>query len=142
MAERVGNPVPEEIRARLERSEVPLVYELVTPPKDDRAPAGGTQAAVVARVLRVDAQHEMLLTKNRIAVVSTDRRSKQKEIAASVPLDEIIAIGVAGSGTERGRLRMDFSDGSSTDVVMGLMFPRPARRFLAAYEAATPGRHR
>jgi hypothetical protein len=140
MAERVGNPVPSEIRDQLERGEDPLVYELATPPKDPGAPAGGTWAAQLAAALDPDDQHEVLLTKNRIVVVTTVRRTKNREIALSVPHDEIVAITHVGAGAERGRLRFDFRDGSATYAVMGLLFPRPAKRFLAAYESATPGR--
>lgn len=140
MGERVGNPVPQEIRERLERGEVPLVYELATPPKDARGPDAGSAADGLAAALRSDAQHELLLTKNRIAVVSTRRRGREREIARSIPLDEVVSIDHVGSGLERGRLRFDFRDGSSTDVVMGLVFPRPAQRFLAAYEDVDPGR--
>lgn len=140
MAERVGNPVPTEIREQLERGEEPVVYELVTPPKDDGAPAGGTWGARLAASLRTDDQHELLLTKNRIAVVTTVRRTKAREIAVSVPLDEIVSLTHVGGGTERGRLRFDFRDGSSTYGVMGLVLPRPARRFLAGFDEVTPGR--
>ncbi len=138
MAERVGNPVPKAIRDRLDRGESPLVYELITPPKDPGALDGDSWADRLAESLADDAQHELLLTRSRIAVVSTDRRSKAKEIALSIPLDEVVAVEHAGSGAERGRLRFDFRDGSSTYGVMGLVLPRPARRFLAAYEAAQP----
>ncbi|MDE0804960.1 MAG: hypothetical protein OSA99_16770 [Acidimicrobiales bacterium] len=142
MAERVGNPVPRAIKDQLERGETPLVYELVTPAKDDGSPDDGSSAAELADALRASAQHELLLTKHRIVVVRTDRRSKDKAIVASIPLDEVVAIEAVGSGTERGRLRFGFRDGSSANVVMGLLFPRPGRRLLAAYEAATPGRRR
>lgn len=142
MAERVGNPVPQEIRDQLERGESPLVYELVTPPKDDGDPDHGSWAQRLSAALRSDAQHELLLTKNRMVVVSTDRRSKERAIECSIALDEVTAVEPAGSGAERGRIRFDFRDGSSTCGVMGLVLPRPARRFLAAYEAATPGRRR
>lgn len=142
MAERVGNPVPQEIRDQLERGEGPLVYELVTPPKNDGDPAEGSWAHRLSTALRSDAQHELLLTKNRMAVVSTDRRSKARAIECSIPLDEVTGVEPEGSGAERGRIRFDFRDGSSTSGVMGLVMPRPARRFLAAYEAATPGRRR
>lgn len=142
MAERVGNPVPKEIRDQLERGETPLVYELVTPAKDDGAPDPSTSAGALADALLVSAQHELLLTKHRIVVVRTDRRSKDKSIVASLPLDEVTGITPVGSGTERGRLRFDFRDGSTANVVMGLLFPRPGRRFLEAFEAATPGRRR
>lgn len=138
MAERVGNPVPKEIRDRLERGESPLVYELVTPPKDPGTLDGDSWADRFAAALAISAQHELLLTRSRVMVVSTDRGSKAKKIALSIPLDEIVAIEAAGSGAERGRLRFDFRDGSSTHGVMGLLFPRPARRFLAAYGAIQP----
>lgn len=142
MAERVGNPVPPDIRKQLERGESPLVFELVTPAKDDGSPDPATLASDLADALRVSAQHELLLTKHRIVVVRTDRRSKDRAIVASVPLDGVVAIERVGSGAERGRLRFDFRDGSTTNVVMGLLFPRTAQRFLDAYEAATPGRRR
>lgn len=140
MAERVGNPVPMAIRERLERGEEPLVYELVTPPKDPGAPPLGSWGARLAEVLDPDHQHELLLTKNRIAVVTTVRRTKEASIDLSIPHDAIVSIGHVGSGTERGRLHFEFRDGSETHVVMGLLFPRPAKRFLSAYESAQPGR--
>ncbi len=142
MAERVGNPVPGAIKEQLARSEVPLVYELVTPPKDPGTPVAGSWALRFADALRSDAQHELLLTKNRIAVVATRRSDRSCAIALSVPLDEVVAVEAVGSGAERGRLRFDFRDGSTTTGVMGLVLPRPARRFLAAFEAATPRRRR
>ncbi len=142
MAERVGNPVPMAIREQLERGEEPLVYELVTPPKDAGDPSLGSWGARLAEALDPAHQHELLLTKNRIAVVTTVRSTKEASIDLSLPLDEIVAIDHVGSGAERGRLRFEFRDGSATHVVMGLLLPRPAKRFLAAYEAATPGRRR
>lgn len=140
MAERVGNPVPSDIRQQLERGEEPLVYELVTPPGDPGTPPDGSWAARLAAVLHPDDQHELLLTKNRIAVVTTVRKTKERAIALSLPHDEIVSVTHVGAGVERGRLQFDFRDGSATYAVMGLVFPRPAKRFLAAYEAATPGR--
>ncbi|WP_436793361.1 hypothetical protein [Actinospongicola halichondriae] len=142
MAERVGNPVPKKIRERLARGETPLVYELMTPPKDPGAPETGSWAQRLADTLRSDAQHEVLLTKNRIAVVATQRSDRSCSIELSVPLDEVVSVELVGSGVERGRLRFDFRDGSSTCGVMGLVLPRPARRFLASFEAATPRRRR
>lgn len=136
----MGNPVPKAIRERLERGEEPLVYELVTPPKDPGSPRIGSWGARLAEVLDPDNQHELLLTKNRIAVVTTVRRTKEATIDLSIPHDEVVAIDHAGSGTERGRLHFEFRDGSETYVVMGLLFPRPAKRFLSAYESALPGR--
>lgn len=134
MAERVGNPVPDDIRRQLDRHETPLVYELVTRPKDPGGPAPGTWAARFAAVVGTDDQHELLLTRQRLMVVSTDRRTKDAELVLSVPLDEVAGVESDSTGLERGRVRFTFRDGSETYGVMGLVLPRPARRFLAAYE--------
>jgi len=138
VAERVGNPVPGEIRDQLDRGERPLAYELVTRPKDPGAPDDGSWAARFATAIGTDDQHELLLTKQRLAVVTTPRRDRRPAIALSVPRHEVVAVEPAGSGLERGRLRFRFRDGSATHGVMGLVLPRPARRFLAELEASTP----
>ena len=140
MAERVGNPVPKEIREQLVRNEVPLVYELVTPPKRADQNAVDSWGAELCDVLRADARHELLLTRNRIVVVATARRQKLGVIALSIPLDVVTGVERAGSGAERGRVRFDFRDASCAHGVMGLLLPRPAERFVAAYEDAHPGR--
>lgn len=140
MAERTGNPVPNEIRGQLERRETPLVFELVTSPKRPLDAPTGSRADRFAEVIRTPDQHELLLTAQRIAVVSTDRRSKEPAIALSIPLDEILDVEAAGSGLERGRIRFAFADGSVAHGVMGLVLPRPARRFLDAYESTRPDR--
>ncbi|MFP5321107.1 MAG: hypothetical protein ACLGIC_04585 [Acidimicrobiia bacterium] len=142
MGERVGNPVPKQIRAQLERGEHPLVYELVTRPKAPFDGDGSSWAGRFAAAIATDDQHELLLTAQRIAVVTTDRRSKEPTIAVSVPRDEVVAVDAAGSGLERGRVRFEFRDGSVAHGVMGLALPRPARRFLAAHEASDPRRRR
>jgi hypothetical protein len=138
MAERVGNPVPRQIRQQLDRGEQPLVYELVTRPKEPGDLAEGTWAARFGDAIGTDDQHELLLTRQRLAVVTTDRRTKEPAIALSVPRHEVVAVEPAGSGLERGRLRFGFRDGSATHGVMGLVLPRPAKRFLDAYESSTP----
>jgi hypothetical protein len=143
MAERVGNPVPDEIRDQLERHEQPLVYELVTRPKDPGTATRDTWAGAFATAIARGDQHELLLTQQRLAVVTTDRRDKQPALVVSVPLDALVAVEPDGSGLERGRIRFAFRDGSETHGVMGIVMPRPARRFLAAYESTTPkGRRR
>lgn len=139
MAERVGNPVPPEIRARLDRGERPLVYELVTRPKRQLDAVEGTWAERFAEVIGTDDQHELLLTAQRLAVVTTERRKGDPELVLSVPRDQVVTVEPAGSGLERGRIRFDFRDGSQAHGVMGLVMPRPARRFLEAYSASTPG---
>jgi hypothetical protein len=142
MGERVGNPVPKQIRELLDRGEQPLVYELVTRPKvpfdGDEGSWGGRFAAAIDD----PHQHELLLTRQRLAVVTTDRRSKEPAMVLAVPLDEVFGVEAAGSGLERGRVRFAFRDGSEAHGVMGLAVPRPARRFLAAFEEATPKRGR
>ena len=77
-------------------------------------------------------------TRQRLAVVSTRRRDKVATLTISVPLDELVAVESDGSGLERGRIRFGFRDGSETHGVLGLVLPRPARRFLTAYDSATP----
>lgn len=139
MAVRVGNPVPDEIREQLGRNEAPLVYELVTPPKDPGELEDGSWAERFAAAIRTGDQHELLLTKQRLAVVAS-LRGKQPHIALSVPRHQIAGVTAAGAGLERGRLRFDFRDGSTTHGVMGLLLPRPAQRFLAAHEASDPRR--
>lgn len=138
MAERVGNPVPREIREQLERGESPFVFELATPPKDPGDAADHTLAGQFAASLRTGDQHELLLTKQRLAVVSTKRRDDAPDLVLSIPLDEVVAVEPDGSGLERGRIRFEFRDGSQTHAVMGLVLARPARRFLSAYESAQP----
>ncbi len=140
MAERVGNPVPREIREQLERGEEVLVYELVTRPKDAGDRPTGSWADRFAAAIGTDDQHELLLTRQRVLVVTTERRSKEVAIVLSVPLDELVAVESAGSGLERGRVRFAFRDGSETHGVMGLVLPRPAGRFLAAFASTAPGR--
>ncbi len=135
----MGNPVPAEIREQLERGETPLVYELVTRPKDPGDAGPGTWAGRFAAAIATDDQHELLLTAQRLAVVSTDRQTKEPELVLSVPLDELVAVEAEGSGLERGRVRLTFRDASATHGVMGLVMPRPARRFLDAYESTRPG---
>lgn len=142
MAARVGNPVPKPIREQLDRGEEPVVYELVTRPKDPGEPEPGTSADQFAAAIATGDQHELLLTRQRLAVVTTGRRDREPRLALSVPRDDLTGVEAAGSGTERGRIRFRFRDGSETFGVMGLLLPRPARRFLAAYEDTTPTRRR
>ena len=102
MAERVGNPVPEEIRDQLEGGEDVLVFELVTRPKAAHVGDDGTWAARFAGAIWTDDQHEVLLTRQRLAVVTTGRRDKAHDIAISVPLDELVAVEAAGAGLDAG----------------------------------------
>jgi hypothetical protein len=140
MAERVGNPVPQQIRGQLDRGEQPLVYELVTRPKHPGDDGPDTWAGRFGTAIGTDDQHELLLTRQRLAVVTTTRRDREPHLTLSVPRVEITAVEADGSGLERGRIRFEFRDGSRTWGVMGLVLPRPARRFLAAYESSTPKR--
>jgi len=142
MPERVGNPVPQQIRDQLDRGEEPLAFELVTRPKHPGDDDPDTWAGRFAAAIRTDDQHELLLTKQRLAVVTTRRRGREPALVLSVPRHELVSIEAAGSGLERGRLRFEFRDGSVAHGVMGLVLPRPARRFLAEHEASTPKRGR
>jgi hypothetical protein len=142
MAARVGNPVPKQIREQLDRGEEPAVYELVTRPKDPGDAGPDTSAGRFAAAIAIGDQHELLLTRQRLAVVTTNRRDSEPRLALSVPRDDLVGVELVGSGLERGRIRFAFRDGSETFGVMGLALPRPARRFLAAYEETTPKRGR
>ena len=90
----------------------------------------GCQAEALARVL--DGIPDLLVTDRRLLAVS--QQGDAFRVLWQAPRTEILAAAAAPHLGQMGRVRLVLSDGSGLAVVLGLVFPGRARRFLAALQ--------
>lgn len=101
--------------------------------------AVGSLADRFSRALEPASAH-LLLTDRRLAVVATDaplRGPVTQRVAFTVDRRAVAGARPAPRLFQRGRVRLDFVDGSWAMVMMGVVKRAAARRFLAACGAVT-----
>ncbi|HRC07624.1 MAG TPA: hypothetical protein PLV41_05370 [Miltoncostaeales bacterium] len=97
----------------------------------------GCLAERLAKVL--DGVPDLLVTDRRLLVVKHE--GQEFRLIWEMPLEAVVRAVRAPRLGQMGRVRLVLSDGSGVAIVLGLVFPGRARRFLAALTgSSTPGR--
>ncbi len=115
----LGLPIP-VLQARMD--ELLIGRSLVGDP--------GCRAEALASVL--SPTPDLLVTDRRLLVVKQDGNAFR--VLWQAPREAIIAAAPAGRPGQRGRVRLVLGDGSGLAVVLGLVLPGRAKRFLAALQ--------
>ena len=90
----------------------------------------GCQAEALSRIL--DGIPDLLITDRRLLVVTQE--GQEFRILWQAPRAAVLAAAMAPRLGQMGRVRLVLSDGSGIAIVLGLVFPGRARRFLAALQ--------